>query len=63
MAQNRLDLATRASEITKDQDSSVLDTLAAANAELGRFTDASSWQMAAIRLKDRGTASDPFTNG
>lgn len=53
-----LKLATRASEITKGQDASVLDTLAAANAELGRFTDASRWQMAAIRLKDRGSSAD-----
>ena len=53
-----LDLATKAREITKDRDSSVLDTLAAANAELGRFNDAARWQIAAIRLKERGTASD-----
>lgn len=55
-----LELATRASEITKGQDSSVLDTLAAANAELGRFTEAARWQMAAIRLKVRGPAADPL---
>lgn len=55
-----LELASHAQEITKGQDGSVLDTLAAANAELGRFTDAARWQIAAIRLKDRGSAADPL---
>jgi tetratricopeptide (TPR) repeat protein len=55
-----LELASQAQEITKGLDSSVLDTLAAANAELGRFADAAKWQIAAIRLKGRGAASDPL---
>jgi tetratricopeptide (TPR) repeat protein len=53
-----VELANRAREMTKDQDSSVLDTLAAAHAELGQFTEAAKWQVAAIRLKDRGAPSD-----
>lgn len=55
-----LELATRAQEITKGLDSSVLDTLAAANAELGRFSDAAKWEIAAIRMKERGPAADPL---
>lgn len=53
-----LELATKAWDMTKGRDGSVLDTLAAANAELGRFADASKWQIAAIRLSERGSASD-----
>jgi tetratricopeptide (TPR) repeat protein len=53
-------LAAKARELTKGQDGSILDTLAAAHAEAGRFQEAMKWQVAAIRLKDRGPAADPL---
>lgn len=51
-------LATKARELTGDQDSAILDTLAAALAETGKFREATQWQLAAIRLKGRGEDVD-----
>lgn len=45
-----LELAERARKLTKEKNSSVLDTLAASFAELGEFEKAAEWQAKAIRL-------------
>jgi tetratricopeptide (TPR) repeat protein len=50
-----LDLAWKASEGSRWKDGSIIDTLAAANAELGDFAQAQTWERKAIDL----SASDP----
>jgi tetratricopeptide (TPR) repeat protein len=45
-----VELATRAAELTEWKDGNVLDTLAAAYAESGRFDEAVRWQKQAVDL-------------
>ena len=51
-----LALAQRACDATNHKDATFLDTLAAADAETGRFADAVRWAQAALALADRDPA-------
>jgi hypothetical protein len=47
-----VELARHACELTNWQDANLLDTLAAAHAECGRFDEALSWATKALQLAD-----------
>ncbi|HUY20261.1 MAG TPA: CPBP family glutamic-type intramembrane protease [Candidatus Binataceae bacterium] len=52
-----LDLAWKASDRSGWKDSSIIDTLAAANAELGDFAQAQAWERTAINLAGSDSAT------
>jgi Tfp pilus assembly protein PilF len=53
-----VEYATQACELTLWKNASVVDTLAAAYAEDGKFDDAVKWQVSAIELEGRTTSDD-----
>jgi tetratricopeptide (TPR) repeat protein len=56
-----LECATRANELTEFENPAFLDTLAAAHAELGNFSEALSWEGKALELAEDERAEDEYT--
>jgi len=56
--QKALTLATKACALTKWENGHIIDTLAAAYAELGQFEDAVKWELRALECRDFATQND-----